>query len=283
MYISDTVLNQFIEEDVPYIDFTSEILDIDEQAGTIEYRTREATCVCGTEEVAKIFKKFDVEVVSYEKSGTFLEKGSVLLKAKGKASSLHMCWKVCVNILENASGIATRTKKFVELARTHNPQVEVITTRKNFPGTKKLAIKGIMAGGAYPHRLGLSETILVFEEHMRFIGGIEGFIKNIDLYKQRAGEKKLIAEAHSYENAIRLANAGIEVIQLDKFSIADLEKTIKEVRNISKDIKVSAAGGVNFTNVEAIAKTGVDLITTSALYFGKPSDIKADIQMLEEV
>jgi len=281
VYISDSILDQLIEEDVPYIDVTSDVLNINEQQGTIEYITREDTCVCGSEEVVKIFKKFDLEVIHCVKTGTFLKKSSSILKAKGKASSLHMCWKVCMNILENSSGIATRTKEFVDIAKAHNPHIEVITTRKNFPGTKRLAIKGIMAGGAFPHRLGLSETVLVFEEHMRFIGGIEGFIKNIDLYKQRAGEKKIIAEAHCYENAIALATAGVDVIQLDKFSIEEINKTLKEIRKISKDIKIGAAGGVNLKNVESIAKTGVDLITTSALYFGKPSDIKTSLLMDE--
>lgn len=278
MYIAQSVLEQFIEEDVPYIDLTSEILGIGEEEGTIEYITREKTCICGTEEVARIFKKFDVTVLFYEKSGTFLEKGTVFFKAQGKASALHMCWKVCVNILENASGIATRTKRFVSIAKAQNPLVEVITTRKNFPGTKKLAIKSILAGGAFPHRLGLSETVLVFEEHMRFLGGIEGFVKNIDLFKQRACEKKIIAEAHTVEDAILLAKAGIDVVQLDKFSVQDMQKTVAAIRAISKTITISAAGGVNFETVEEVAKTGVDLITTSALYFGKPSDIKVDLR-----
>ena len=278
MYIAQSVLEQFIEEDVPYIDLTSEILGIGEEEGTIEYITREKTCICGTEEVARIFKKFDVTVLFYQKSGTFLEKGTVFFKAQGKASALHMCWKVCVNILENASGIATRTKRFVSIAKAQNPLVEVITTRKNFPGTKKLAIKSILAGGAFPHRLGLSETVLVFEEHMRFLGGIEGFVKNIDLFKQRACEKKIIAEAHTVEDAILLAKAGIDVVQLDKFSVQDMQKTVAAIRAISKTITISAAGGVNFETVEEVAKTGVDLITTSALYFGKPSDIKVDLR-----
>jgi molybdenum transport protein len=280
MYITDSVLDQFIEEDVPYIDFTSEVVGIGDQNATIEYRTREETCVCGSEEVKRILNKLNIEVLFFEKSGTFLQKGSVILKAKGKASDIHMAWKVCVNILENASGIATRTKKFVDIAKSQNQNVEVITTRKNFPGTKRLAIKAITAGGALPHRLGLSETLLVFQEHLKFIGGIDAFVKNIDTIKKRAGEKKLIVEAHNMENAITLAKAGVEVIQLDKFGIEEIKQTVKEIRKISKLIKIGAAGGVNLENVKEIASTGVDLLTTSSLYFGKPSDIKADIQMV---
>lgn len=282
VYISDRVLDEFIQEDVPYFDFTSNILGVGEQRGTLSFITREDTCICGTEEVVRILEKFGIEVLEYKKSGTFLSKDSVCLSAKGNAAALHMAWKVSVNILENASGIATRTKKFVDRAKSANPHIEVITTRKNFPGTKKLAIKGILCGGASPHRLGLSETVLVFQEHLRFIGGIDGFIKNITSIKQKAGEKKIIAEAHNVGDAIALAHAGVDVVQLDKFSLEHLHVAIIEIKNISKDIKISAAGGVNFDNVFDIASSGVDFITTSALYFGKPSDIKADIRMQEE-
>jgi len=280
MYISDSILDKFIEEDVPYIDLTSEILGVSNQNGTIEYRTREDTCICATEEVVRILKKFDIEVLFFEKSGTFLEKNSLILRAKGKASSLHMAWKVCVNILENSCGIATRTKLFVDIAKSQNPNIEVITTRKNFPGTKQLAIKAITVGGALPHRLGLSETILVFEEHLRFIGGIEGFIKDIKNIKKRAAEKKIIVEAHNIENALAFAKSGVDVIQLDKFSIDEIKKTAQCIKDISNDIKIGVAGGVNFNNVKEIAGLDVDFLTTSALYFGKPSDIKADIQMI---
>ena len=115
---------------------------------------------------------------------------------------------------------------------------------------------------------------------MRFIGGINGFIKNIDIIKRKAGEKRIIAEAHNMANAIVLAKAGVDIIQLDKFSPGEIEKTTKVAKEISKNIKISAAGGVNFNNVKEIASLGVDLLVTSAMYFGTPSDIKADIQMI---
>ena len=66
-----------------------------------------------------------------------------------------------------ASGIATRTSQIVKKAKAVNPSVVVVTTRKAFPGTKKVAIKAIIAGGALPHRLGLSETILVLLNNTR--------------------------------------------------------------------------------------------------------------------
>lgn len=65
----------------------------------------------------------------------------------------------------------------VKAARSVNPDVAVVTTRKSFPGAKRIAIKAIIAGGALPHRLGLSETILPFKQHTAFLGGLGEFLK----------------------------------------------------------------------------------------------------------
>lgn len=277
--IIESVLDRFIEEDVPYLDLTSHILGVEEQIGSIRYIAREELCVCGTEEVEKIFEKYGIEVLRCQRSGIVLKKGEILLEGRGTADRLHLVWKVCVNILENASGIATRTKKFVEIAKKINPKIEVVTTRKNFPGTKMLAMKAILAGGAYPHRLGLSESILVFEEHLRFIGGLDTFLENLEQYKQKACEKKIAVEAHNIEDALKLAKAKVDIIQLDKFNTEDLKTTVKKIKEIAPFSKISAAGGVNLQNVEEISASGVDILVTSALYFGKPSDIKADINL----
>ncbi|MDX1809659.1 MAG: ModD protein [Sulfurospirillaceae bacterium] len=278
--INDSVLERFIDEDVPYIDLTSHILGIEEQSGSISYIARENICVCGTEEVKKIFDKYDLEVLNYKRSGTFLKKGEVLLQAKGRADALHLVWKVCVNILENASGVATRVQKFVESAKDVNPKVEIVTTRKIFPGTKQLATKAVLVGGAYPHRLGLGESILVFEEHLRFYGGLDKFIDNLKELKQKACEKMIAVEAHNIEDALKLAKANVDIIQLDKFSIEDLKTAVKQIKEISPNTRISAAGGINMQNVKEISACGADLLVTSSLYFGKPADIKADIQLL---
>ncbi|WP_331774414.1 ModD protein [Sulfurospirillum sp. 1612] len=280
MYISDSMLEKFVEEDLPYMDLTSHLLGIETQEGSLRYVAREDLCICGTEEVKKIFEKYDIELLTYQKSGTFVKKGAVLIEGRGRADAIHIVWKVCVNILESGSGIATRTKTFVDLAKKINPKIEVVTTRKNIPGTKALAMKAILSGGAYPHRLGLSESILVFQEHLEFIGGLDRFLERLDELKQQSCEKKIAVEAHNPEDALKLARAQIDIIQLDKFSPEMLTQTVSEIKKISTQSKVSAAGGVNLQNVEAIAASGVDILVTSALYFGKPSDIKAEIRLL---
>ena len=95
----------------------------------------------------------------------------------------------------------------VDAAHAVNPHCEVLTTRKSQPGAKDLFTLAVMAGGAFPHRLGLSETVLVFDHHFTFCGGFDAFVENLPAIKARCIEKKLIVEADP-ERARILARAG---------------------------------------------------------------------------
>ena len=159
--LSDLLLERLMEEDVPYGDLTTRILGISHMPGKIVFRTREPTVLCATEEAAGILRKFGAEIRHLTPSGEHLHAGVDFLEAEGTASALHAGWRLSLNLLEHISGIATRTRRIVDIARKVNPGVSIATTRKSYPGLKKLAIKAVECGGACPHRLGLSESILL--------------------------------------------------------------------------------------------------------------------------
>jgi len=129
-----------------------------------------------------------------------------------------------------------------------------------------------MVGGAFPHRLGLSETVLVFDHHMKFLGGFDEFVRRIPEFRSRCIEKKFFVEA-SPEQARVLAAAGVDGIQLDKVPVAELDALVKELRAIDPRVTLVAAGGVNPQNAAAYAATGVDGLATTALYTAKPLDM----------
>jgi len=275
--LSDNDIERFIEEDVPYGDLTTHLLGIGERTGQIVFSTREETILCCTEEAGRILEKCGCSIIIQSPSGTLLPPGSEFLLAEGPARALHTGWKVALNMLEYASGIASRTGRIVEKCRAVNPALTVVTTRKSFPGTKKVAIKAICAGGALPHRLGLSETVLVFKQHTTFFGGLEAFIGAVGELKSKAHENKIIIEADTYTEALLIAGSGADVVQLDKITPAELAETVVAIRAANPNILISAAGGINETNAAAYAATGVDIIVLSSVYFGKPSDIGAAI------
>ncbi len=279
-YISDDVLDRLIREDIPYLDLTTHSLKIGGQKGRIVFRCRQEAVVCGTEEAVRILTKLNIQTLFHTPSGDTVPPGTAVLEAEGKAASLHTGWKVCQNLLEHYSGVASRTARLVSRAQAVNPAVQVVSTRKVIPGTKELAIKAVLAGGGMPHRLGLSETILVFEQHTNFMGGLEGFLAAVESLKKQNPEKKIIAEAKTVEEGLRLTEAGVDGVQFDKVGVNLLLDAVKQARSINSAVSILAAGGINEGNVTAIAGTGVDAIVTSAMYYGPPADFGVDIFVL---
>ncbi|CFX45022.1 Aldolase-type TIM barrel [Syntrophomonas zehnderi OL-4] len=278
MYISDESLERFIHEDVPYLDLTTVLLDIGQTLGKISFATREKGVICGCEEADRIFSKLGAQTDLLIPSGTMVEPGQPFLEATGKASSLHYAWKVCLNILEYCSGIASRTRTLLDKARNVNPDINILSTRKMFPGTRELAIKSVIAGGGFPHRLGLSETVLIFPQHINFLGGMQELSFKIPGLKKQACEKKIIVEVQNLDDALLMAAAGVDGLQFDKLSADNLKIIIEEIKTAYPKLLLIAAGGIKETNVVEYAATGVDGIVTTSMYFGRPLDISATMQ-----
>lgn len=276
--ISDARLDELIAEDVPYIDLTSEVLGIGGARGAIEYFTREACVLCCTEEAARIMGKLGLEVTWSLPSGTRLEAGQAFLRARGTAAQLHMAWKVCLNLFDHYSAVATKTDAMVCAAHAANPACEVLATRKSHPGIKDLLVKAVMTGGAYPHRLGLSETVLVFDHHVKFMGGFDSFVEQLPAIRRRCIEKKLFVEADA-DQALVLARAGVDGIQLDKVEPVRLGPLVEELRAIEPRITIIAAGGINPGNAADYAATGVDGLATTALFTAKPIDMSVRMEV----
>lgn len=274
MYFSDIEISRIIEEDLPYFDLTTKILDIGDKEGCMIFKARHWTVVCGTEEVAKICEKFKIELKSFVPSGTIVEEGSVIMEVCGNVDMLHSCWRMCANYLEFSSGIATRTRKMVDDVKKNNPYAEVWTTRKVYPGTKKMCIKAVMNGGAMPHRLGLSETILIFDHHIRFLGGPDALAASLERMRQKAGCKKITIEAQDMEEARQFALLGADIVQIDKFPTDQVKELARWLSENTPSVKLAVAGGINDKNAGSYAKAGADYLVTSCLYFGKPADIK---------
>jgi molybdenum transport protein len=256
------------------MDVTTEALGIGGIEGTIECFPRDNCVAAGGEEAARAFGVAGARAEIIRGSGSELTSGTVFLTARGTAGSLHASYKTTQNIMEYSSGIATRCAEMVKNARRASPNVEVSVTRKHFPGTKPLSLKAALAGGASIHRLGLSDSILVFDQHMVFTGGSEGFAAMVKKIARRFPEKKIAAEASDPEEAMMFAKSGVDIVQCEKFGPNALAPLVKRLREINPNVKILAAGGVNADNAFDFAATGVDALVTSWIYFGKPRDIK---------
>jgi molybdenum transport protein len=279
--LPDSEIERFLQEDVPYGDLTTHLLGIGGRPGRISFSTRHETVVCCTEEAGRMLEKLGCTVIDLAPSGSLLGADSIMLQASGSAGSLHVGWRAALNLLESASGVATRTHVLVREARAVNPDVEVVSTRKVFSGTKAIATKAVLAGGGMPHRLGLSESLLVFAQHVVFLGSHAELWRRLAEVKTRAKEKKIGIEVDDLAAARAAAAAGADVVQVDKMGLDELTEFVSAMRAEWPGVLVAAAGGVNQSNAGAYAATGVDLLVTSSMYWGKPADISVRMEVAD--
>jgi molybdenum transport protein len=279
--LSDNELQNLLAEDVPYNDLTTFTFGISHQRARMRFETREKELVISCiEEVARLCRMYGLDIERQVSSGTIVAPKTAFLEVQGDGATIHKLWKTAQNLLDYSCGVTTYTHHLVTLAQAINPDIIVATTRKTLPFTKKIAIKAIEAGGAIAHRLGLSESILVFEYHRVFFPSQEAFAQKLLHVKRCNPEKKVVIEVENLEDGLKFASFGADNLQLEKFSLEELKDAVKVLREKYPNVSLLATGGININNIQEYAKCEVDMIVTSSPYTALVADIKVRIEPL---
>lgn len=273
--LSDPELWEYIRSDLPYFDLTTHLLALPPQQAVLRIVTRGNVVAACTEEAARIGELLGCEVKNVAPSGTAADAGTVLLELRGPHDALHEAWRLGQILLEYACGMATRAREMLLRARAVNPRCELLVTRKSFPFAKRFAIRALTCGGALPHRLGLSETVLVFEQHRALYADGAAFDAALRELKTRCVEKKLTVESESLEDAKHLLSLGVDVIQMDKCTPEALRELVGYKQAHHPHAAILAAGGITPANAAEIAETGVDGLVTSSPYQAGMADLTA--------
>ncbi len=280
MKLSHTDLQKLLNEDTPYGDLTTRVLGIGEEPAVFNVACRRESMVLACiDEARRLCELGGLHVTFCATEGERLHKGDEILRATGSAAEVHEIWKVTQNLLDFAGGIATYTRDMLEIAREVNDNVVLATTRKTPPFAKKIAIKAVESGGGVAHRLGLSESILVFEEHRNFFKN-DAELENALLHvKRQSPEKPLVLEVHSLQEAQKFARMGVDILQLEKFPLETLHESVQKLRAEFLHVKLIATGGIRLDNVRQYAASGADIIVTSAPYSAPSADVKVHIEV----
>ncbi len=271
--MNDANLRALLEDDTLCGDLTTLTLGIGQQPAQVSFHARQAMTVCGVEQAVRLFELAGAGAGGPLSSGTKAQSGELLLQAQGTAASLHRTWKTAQTLMEWASGIASATAAIVAAAQG----VPVACTRKNVPGTKALSVKAVLAGGGIMHRLGLSETLLVFAEHRLFLN--ETPAQTIKRLRHQQPEKKVVVEVADVAEALLWAAAGADVLQLEKFTPEDVAACRRALTSDAHNTGgqrplLAAAGGIRVDNVAAYVRAGADLLVTSSPYWAPPRDVQ---------
>lgn len=283
IYFTDKEIDDLLNEDLPYCDITTSLLRLENKPAKIQFTTGDSMVVCCTEEVMKIFGKVGIQTTLFTPSGEHLEKGVKFLEGEGLTKNVHAVLKVTENLLAFASGIATRTKEITDKAHHANREISVATSRNTAPYTRKITIKAIKSGGAAIYRLGLSESIVVYESHYLFLGGIENLEKRIKEQKNLVSGKTIAVEIKKPEDAIKLANAGVDIFQMHDFDINQIKAVKKELVKLKSVSKLALCGNITPENIEDYAVSGADMLITSWPYHGEPATLHVNVVPIFDV
>jgi molybdenum transport protein len=274
--VADDVLRLLLREDVPFGDLTTATLGLSSRACEATLHARRTTIVAGIEEAARLFELAGANASIARAPGRRAEAGDLLLTAFGPASAVFAAWKTAQTLAEALSGIATCVARMLDAVRHAGFDIPVACTRKNFPGTRAFAARAVIAGGGIMHRLGLSETLLVFPQHLGFV---EPHARRAALaeLKRRQPEKRLVVEVGSIAEGLECGRLGADILQLERFSPDQVRALRAALAAERLTPLIAPTGGVNESNAVDYARAGADLLVSSAPYFAPPTDIEVRI------
>ncbi len=196
--------------------------------------------------------------------GEDVKAGDVVAKICGPTRAILAAERVALNFLSHLSGIATSTREMV--AELSGTQARLSCTRKTLPGLRSLQKHAVLVGGGVNHRFGLGDAILIKDNHILAAGGITAALQHAH---QHSGHMvKIEIEIDTLEQLEEALPAKPDVIMLDNM---DLETLRAAVRMIDGRAIAEASGGVTLKSIAAIAGTGVDVISTSAMTMSAPA------------
>ncbi|MEO0098688.1 MAG: carboxylating nicotinate-nucleotide diphosphorylase [candidate division WOR-3 bacterium] len=267
------LIRKALEEDIGRGDWTSEYLLKGEERCRAVIRAKEGGVLAGIEICQLVFKSLDKDIVFRPKKrdGEEFKKGEVLAVIKGKAKAILSAERVALNFLQRMCGIATLTRKFVE--KTRGTKAKIMDTRKTTPLLRILEKYAVKVGGGKNHRFGLFDMILIKDNHLKLVKGIEEALARVERRNKKGLPVEI--EVKNLKEFLIAQKVGAELIMLDNMSLKEIREAVKRKR---PGVKLEVSGGVNLKNVRAIAKTGVDYISVGSLTHSfKAIDISLDI------
>ncbi len=269
------LLLSFIQEDAPFGDITSEAIIGSESCHAV-ITAKEGGVISGLEEADALFRYFGLKTSKHMNDGDTIVPGTIVLTIDGSAKSILLVERTALNILGRMSGIATRTRQMVDLVEASGCRCRIAATRKTAPGLRELDKKAVETGGGDPHRLSLSDGILIKDNHLALVP-LETAIA-----RARASSlyRKIEVEVQSTETAVRAAQAGADILLFDNMPVEMVQAALCHLNDggLRAKVLVELSGGITEKNLCEYLACDVDLISAGVLTHSvKNFDVSLDI------
>lgn len=258
------IIQSALEEDIGRGDITTEATISPSSCARAKIIAEEKGVLAGIEVAKEVFRLVSpgkIKFIRGLKDKALLTKGSSILILETDVLSILKGERVALNFLARLSGIATLTKKYVDLASPFG--VKIFDTRKTTPNLRLLEKYAVRAGGGFNHRFGLDSGVLIKDNHIEVCGGVKEAV-------QRARRKvspflKIEVEAGNLSRVREALEVGVEAIMLDNVRIEEIRKAVRLIREKDRKTLIEASGEVTLENIADIAGTDVDLVSVGRL------------------
>lgn len=234
------------------------------ERGKAVLKIKQDGIIAGLHIAQEVFRYLEPEatIVYYKQDGDSIVNGEIAFEIEATVHTILQGERLVLNCMQRMSGIATLTNTYVQ--KIKNYSTKILDTRKTTPLLRSLEKEAVKIGGGYNHRFGLYDMIMLKDNHIDYAGGIAGAIamtkqyladKNLDL--------KIEVETRNINEVQQVLDAGgVHRIMLDNYTPELIRDAIKIIDGAAE---TEASGGINLTNIEAYATTGVDYISIGAL------------------
>lgn len=262
---ADKLILMALQEDITSEDVTTNAIMSEKVLGEVDLICKGEGVIAGLNVFARTFELLDkdIKITFMAKDGDKVNKGDLLAKVKGDIRVLLSGERVALNYLQRMSGIATYTNQVVNLLA--GSKTKLLDTRKTTPNMRIFEKYAVTVGGGNNHRYNLSDGILLKDNHIGAAGSVK---KAIELARSYAPfVRKIEVETENLDMVKEALEARADIIMLDNMSIDMMEEAIKL---IDGKAQTECSGNVTKENIQALAKIGVDFISSGALTHSAP-------------
>lgn len=273
-------IRSWLKEDVGSGDITTmtTIPSGHESKGIIH--AKEDGVVAGIPVAELVFQVVDpgLAFTPHVKDGDRVTKGTVLAVVEGSTHHILTGERLALNLLQRLSGIATRTRMFVD--RLEGLPARLVDTRKTTPGHRMLEKYAVRVGGGANHRFGLYDAVMIKDNHIKGAGGIRRPVERARAHIPHT--MTIEVETESLEQVSEALGAGADIIMLDNMDHEMMKEAVRRIKTKAPHVRVEASGNVSLQTVKEIAECGVDVISVGRLTYSFESlDISLDLNAVK--
>ncbi|PKM84133.1 MAG: nicotinate-nucleotide diphosphorylase (carboxylating) [Firmicutes bacterium HGW-Firmicutes-11] len=261
----DDLLLQALREDIPTEDVTTNAVMQESQRARVTLIAKQTGVIAGLDVFFRVFFLLDetAEMEAKVKDGDRINEGDVLAEIRANGRALLSGERTALNLLQRMSGIATHTRRLVDLLS--GTGIMLLDTRKTTPLLRILEKYAVKVGGGANHRFGLSDGILLKDNHIAAAGGVGEAVARARAYAPFV--RKIEVEVETLTMVEEALAATADIIMLDNM---DDETMKKAVALIAGRAKVECSGNVTEERISRLSEIGVDYISCGALTHSSP-------------